>query len=150
MTAPKRAAEDVVKEFWQALSAAAARDGWLVGRVLHGRSNRGFVLEKQDRVIELKIRVSQVAKGFWGLPYDEANAILAGRQEHNLFLTARRGGYLVTAIGLLGVVSKFSKSEQQKAYKVNEEKLLHEPKFQSAAKAWELLRPPAPPPSATA
>src|SRR5438046_4601701 len=105
MVAPKRSAEDVVREFWQALSAAAAPDGWVVGRVMHGRSNRGFILEQKGEVIDLKIRVSQVAKGFWGLPFDEAKAILAGKREHNIFLTARRGGYLVTACRLLGLLS---------------------------------------------
>lgn len=150
MALPKRRAEDIVREFWHALSAAAALDGWVVGRVLAGRSNRGFILTKDDRVIALKIRVSQVAKGFWGLPFDDADAILAGKKEHNLFLTARGGGYLVTAMRLAGLVGRLSKSVQQRAYKVNEEKLMHEPTFRSATDAWDLLRPSTNAPSVTA
>jgi len=134
--------EEVIDRFWTGLTQQAATEGWVVGRVRDSGFSRGFVLVRDPAVVEFKVRVSQVSPGFWGLPYGEAEAIVAGKKEHNVLLTSSDSGYVIRAARLPILIGQFSKSDTQHSYKINEEKLRRERShFRSLVDAWRLLRP---------
>lgn len=106
-----RLPEDVVREFWAALTETASHDGWSLGRLMKGHFSRGFTLAKGDKEIHLKVRVSQLKKGFWELPFGEAAAIVAGKKEYNVLLPSAYAGYVVSPMRLPALLARFSRSE---------------------------------------
>ena len=134
-------AEETLKRFWIALTKHALALGWTVGREMDGRSNRGFVLERQGQQLHLFVKVSQSDRGFWGLHPDKAQEIIAGGREALILLTGPFEGYFITSNRLKRLLPTFSKATGQAEHKINEGKISKEPRFTTIIRLWTYLEP---------
>jgi hypothetical protein len=137
----KPSAEETLKRFWLGLSKQALARGWLVGREMDGRSNRGFVLERDGRQLHFFVKVSQADRGFWGLHPEKATEIVQGGREALILLTGAYDGYLITATRLRRLLPSFSRAAGQADHKINEGKVEKEPRFTTLIRLWEYLEP---------
>ena len=138
---PRPPAEETLKRFWLGLSKHALARGWVVGREMDGRSNRGFVLERQGRQLHFFVKVSQADRGFWGLHPDKATEIIDGDREVLILLTGAYEGYLITPGRLRRLLPSFSKAAGQADHKINEGKVEKEPRFTTIIRLWDYLEP---------
>ncbi len=134
-------AEETLKRFWLALTRHAFPLGWAVGRVMDGRSNRGFVLEREGRELHFFVKLSQSDRGFWGLPPSKANEIVADRREALILLTGAFEGYLITPARLGRLMPEFSRAVGQADFKINEGKVSKELRFGTIGRLWQYLEP---------
>lgn len=136
---PDPTAEETLQRFWTALAKHAFGQGWVVVREMVGRSNRGFILEKDGREIHFFVKVSQSTKGFWGLPPQKAAEIITGGREALILLRSPSRGYVVTPGRLKDLLPVFSVAKEHEDYKINEGKVSSENPFNTIVRLWAHL-----------
>ena len=129
----------MIDQFRVALARHAAVQNWVVGVIVDSVFARGMFIEHEQERVHFRVRVSTIARGFWGLPFEEARAIVEGLKEHNVLLRAPESGYFLSSARLPALLSRFSQSERDRAYKIGEDHVRRERHFNSVADLWPML-----------
>jgi hypothetical protein len=132
--------EDTLKRFTVGLAKQALAEGWVVGREMDGRSNRGFLLVKGNLELHFFVKLSQTQRGFWGLAFDRADEIVSGGREALILLTGPFEGYFVTPERLKKLLPSFSRAAERPEWKINENKVAKERRFTTLIRLWQFLQ----------
>ena len=133
--------EQTLRRFAASLARQAMSEGWVVARETDSGSNREFLLVNGDRELHLFVKLSQSPRGFWGLAFDRAEEIVAGRREGLVLLTGPFEGYFLAPDRLRKLLPSFSRSVDHPEWKINENKVAKEPRFTTLIRLWQFLQP---------
>lgn len=132
--------EGTIDRFAVGLARTVSAEGWQLNRHTEGHSNRGFVLDRDQRQICFFAKLSQNERGFWGLSEAKASELAKSSSEHLVLLTGAFDGYFIAAGRLARLLPAFARVQRDGAYRINENKLRPETRFKTLMSLWDFLK----------
>jgi len=130
----------VLDAFAGQLALSAAKDGWVLIRLVFGNADRSFEARSASHTVAFTAHLSRSEDGFWGLTPEKAAEMLRGQREHLVLLRSDSTGFFLPNAALQRLMTRFSVHKKTGALKINEGVIKAQPRFRDVDELWDMLK----------